>query len=791
MPRKRQASAVGSEAADKQPNLLVPLLQTKGALLAEYRKRRNPFAFLTAHPADEAKYLAEGWAIHRRGKRAFRLKRAKAHDDALEDRVWCLFYRMGYPEIGGSHFKVKYQRRDGSLGEKQIDVFAKDHETVIIGECKSRDSRGRRSFQKDLHETESLQKPIANSIRKYYGQAFAPKIIWLYFTQNIIWSEPDVERADAISVKIVTENEFNYYDAFIKHIGPAGRFQFLAEFLQGQKIPGLSSLRVPATRGKLGKQTFYSFVTSPRTLLKIAFVNHLALNHPDGRPAYQRMISRSRIKEIGNFIRAGGYFPTNLLINFTERVNFDLLPNKDNSDPNIRFGWLHLPNEYKSAWVIDGQHRLYGFSHLPESYLDASIFIIAFEKMNTKTEADLFITINDKQKRVSKSIRMALQSDLNWGSAEPRERIVALASGLVKALNADATSPFFQRFVSEGVPPGESQSLTLPEAVKGLVRANVLGRASKAYSHGYLSAGTDEETVERARRVLNGYFHLLREANVARWEGGKARYVATNPSIRAHFLLIAETFRHLQSKRSGFDPPLAKEEDLIAGLRQIAEPVFSFVRTATDELVASKFARKFGEGGVREYFFNLCELIHGQRPDFGSDEFISHLQKRGDARKSETHQAIIDLEESIHAYVIYVLKNVYGAKEMQSGEKAYWELGIENAKAKEDAYKRQQETQVDKRLPKEAYLDLLDLMRIVRQKRNWAHCESVFNIPLPGEKGKVYYLDWMERLNELRRIAAHPSPMRNYDEEDYTFVDWLKREFYGRLEKTDFPDRQE
>ncbi len=104
------------------------------------------------------------------------------------------------------------------------------------------------------------------------------------------------------------------------------------------------------------------------------------------------------------------------------------------------------------------------------------------------------------------------------------------------------------------------------------------------------------------------------------------------------------------------------------------------------------------------------------------------------------------------------------------------------------AGERQQATPVEKRLRKEAYLDFLDLMKIVRQKENWPHFEAVFNIPMSGEKGKVYYLDWWEKLNDLRRIPAHPSSMRVYDEQDYAFVSWLKVELYGRLEKTDFVD---
>jgi len=256
---------------------------------------------------------------------------------------------MGYPELGGPRFTVTYERADGGTWRKQVDAFAKDNDTVIIAECKARESRGKRSLQKDLHETESLQGPLAKAVRRFYGADFKPKIVWIYFTENIIWSEPDVDRAAAIHINIVTENEFNYFDAFIKHIGPAGRFQFIGHFLEGQKIPGLSNIVVPAARGKLGKHTFYSFVTSPEHLLKISFVNHLALNHPDGRPAYQRMISRGRLKAINRFLKTGGYFPTNILLNFVEPCRFDLIATKDNMDEHIKFGWLYLPNKYKST----------------------------------------------------------------------------------------------------------------------------------------------------------------------------------------------------------------------------------------------------------------------------------------------------------------------------------------------------------------------------------------------------------------------------------------------------------
>jgi DNA sulfur modification protein DndB len=105
-----------------------------------------------------------------------------------------------------------------------------------------------------------------------------------------------------------------------------------------------------------------------------------------------------------------------------------LLPNKHNADKNTKFGWLYLPNKYKSAWVIDGQHRLYGFSNIPTSFLDNILFVVAFGRMDTQTEAELFITINHEQRSVPKSLLVALQADLKLGSGDPKEALGALAS---------------------------------------------------------------------------------------------------------------------------------------------------------------------------------------------------------------------------------------------------------------------------------------------------------------------------------------------------------------------------
>ena len=422
---------------------LTPILSDSKELSSAYRVRRSAFEEKSVHSIDVENYINKGWELQRSGKYRSRLKRLKSHDKWLEDRLWCLLYNMGYRKLNGDDFKVGFIREDGSSGTKQIDVYSEDEDTVFIVECKSRASEGKRSLQKDIEETHSLKQYIRESIFKRFINDQKPKLIWIYATSNILWSKQDIERAEAYKIKRISDNELFYYQAFIKHMGPAGRYQILGEFLKDQKIPGLADVKLPAIRGKIGGEVYYSFVVTPRNLLKIAFVNHQALSHPDGTPAYQRMISSSRIKEISNFIEEGGYFPTNILVNFTVTPRFDQISNKDNIDPNIKFGWITLPTLYRSAWIIDGQHRLYGFSYLSDEFLDQSLFVLAFVKMPTKKEADMFITINNKQKSVPRSLLLGLLPDLKMGDNDPNTALSAIASTIQRELKLDPDSPFF------------------------------------------------------------------------------------------------------------------------------------------------------------------------------------------------------------------------------------------------------------------------------------------------------------------------------------------------------------
>lgn len=753
---------------------------------AAFRVRNSKFESRSVHPADVPEFVEKGWEVNRGGKRKSQIRRPKSHNQQLEDRAWVLLYRMGYSNLSGERFVLRFKRSSGSEGKKQIDALGYDEETAIVVECKSREERGRRSLQKDIEETRALQSYIRESINSAFPDQPKPKVIWMYVTNNIIWSDADILRARDANVYIVTENELNYFEAFLTHMGSAGRYQLLGELLKDTKIPGLTGHKIPAIRGKLGGYTFYSFVTTARDLLKVAFVNHQAFNHPDGKPAYQRMVSSTRIKEIGQYIKNGGFFPTNILANFVSEPKFELLSNKENTDSSIKFGWLTIPPKYRSLWIIDGQHRLYGFTNLDDKFLDHSLFVLAFDGMEAHKEADLFITINHKQKSVPPGLLLTLLADLRMGDPNPSTSLSALSSAVIRTINSDLTSPLSGRFAKPDVPAEPRENLTISEAVKGLKQSGLIGRVlHNKVAPGPLSAATDPETVERSRRILNGYFEAIRAAHPARWEAGRAAYICVNPGIRAHLRLIPELVAYVRHKK-GMDFDAAGADDVVSELTTAIEPFLTFVKTASEQDVAVAFSRKFGEAGVKDYWYGIVEKIHAQNPEFGTEEFLQRKKARATEMVEDTTANILKLTELMHNHVVATIKSVHGDHILDSGEPAYWDKGVQNKDVRKRAYEKQQDDPEDRRQRKEAYLDTIHLKSIIEQENNWLHFQGIYNLPMEGEKkGKKFYTGWIGRLNDLRRIAAHKNELREYKDDDVEFVGWLAAELLPRLGVTD------
>jgi DNA sulfur modification protein DndB len=115
------------------------------------------------------------------------------------------------------------------------------------------------------------------------------------------------------------------------------------------------------------------------------------------------------------------------------------------------------------------------------------------------------------------------------------------------------------------------------------------------------------------------------------------------------------------------------------------------------------------------------------------------------------------------------------------GDKLYWDKGVSDKTIKSNAYSKSLDVEPEERLPLETYLDVIEMKKIVENKVNWPLFKEVFNIAQPGEKGFTKNVKWMENVNELRRIPAHPARERRYKIEDFDYIDFIYEEFLGRV----------
>jgi hypothetical protein len=101
-----EATIEGPVVVDTAAPPFIDLLEGRAGALKEFRRRNSEFDYCSVHRADTADYIEKNWEVVRRGVRLNRLKRPKRHDKRLEDRAWCLLYRMGYQDKCGDFMFV-------------------------------------------------------------------------------------------------------------------------------------------------------------------------------------------------------------------------------------------------------------------------------------------------------------------------------------------------------------------------------------------------------------------------------------------------------------------------------------------------------------------------------------------------------------------------------------------------------------------------------------------------------------------------------------------------------------
>jgi DNA sulfur modification protein DndB len=725
------------------------------------RKKARPYDQMSVKLKDLDEHLSNGWKVSQKRKTSATLQRPKKLDALLEDRVWALFWRMGFPQLSGLGGAQLVIEADSDHPIKnQIDVVAMDDEVCIVVECKSQQSRGRRpDLQQELAKLAVARGPVSIAVIASAGSTKKTSIL-VYWTQNAVISRTDRERAQQHNIVIADDDDLSYYETLVNHLGPAARYQFLAEFIPGKAIPGLS-ITVPALQSKMAGHISYTFAIAPEFLLKVAYVSHRARGRGSDIATYQRMVSRNRLKKIADYIRSDpdAMFPTNIVINLEKAekgkkgagAQFEKSKQQEGSQGAV-FGWLTLHPSYKSAWIIDGQHRLYAYSYAGEPFVSkSSLSVLAFEGLPASVQQKLFVDINGEQKSVKRGLLQELYADLHRGSDNPKVRIQALISEAVQELDGDPSSPFFDRILLADHPRSEVRCISLTSVFSSLDKQGLYFQSvngNMIIGPGPLWAKDDDEIVKRTKTLLNHWFGRIRSHVPDWWSAGAAEGggLSMNDGVSVCIAVLRSVVDH-------FDGGKVKLYNLDSHeLNQRIDPFADAFATYLAGLSADQrieFRSGRGNQGQTAPIRHAQKALQDAFPEFRPDGLADYIEREQAKTNDQASSLIKGIERLLQKVVVGVLKDQYSADRDE-----WWYEGVP-ATVRKPASLRQDEDK-NQRGARERYLDLIDYRTIITTPGNWTLFVDLL-AQGKGNESRDKRSAWIARVNEIRHVAEHAS----------------------------------
>jgi DGQHR domain-containing protein len=702
----------------------------------------------------------DGWTELRANKKSIRLKRDKPTDRQLEDDLWSLLYRMGFKELS--------KDRTFMIHGRQWDVFAKDDETAFICECTHSREGGPKSLKALLDKICAYRDEVVKAIHAHYGKEPKLKIKFAIATRSVEWRDVDRDRATNANIAVITDDDIAYFEKLTGLLKTAARYQFLGRYVSGEKVEGLRTA-LPATKGHAGGHVFYNFLISPHDLLRIAYISHKSKTSNDDFETYQRMVKPSRLNAIANYIDNGGKFPTNIVINFKSDspLQFDQKEKFDDTATGI----LHLPGLYGSAWIIDGQHRLYGYAHASRtSEEDRSVItVLAYENIPLRDEIKLFIDINTEQVKVSRNLVKEIISSLNIDDPDHAKRLDALIAMITLRLDEHPGSPVKGRIVTVSQEKNNYRCLTptsLADEIRNDKLIGTIVRATKTNKGALMpgpladASGESKATIEKSVATLSHYLLLFAEKLEAHWQLGDAKggFLCTNLGVRSLILLLSKLLAFIEAQE-GLRAVMMKPADIVDKVVPFIEPLIQFFATADQSEINAFRSRGSSLLSVGQNCFQMMSIISEAIPAFTTPELQRYMDSRDIEGTKKAKDMIDEINKILYDDVIATLKEHYG--ELKD---VWWQQGVPTPIRNECD---QRFNNSDGTRDRWQFLLLPNYNDIVLHANNWDLFKDYYNF-----YGKVKKADaprWIRKL-ALARTITHHAEKGPLPKEDVDFV---------------------
>jgi len=748
-------------------------------LATEKNLRKKLFITQKIASKDLPEYVDAGWEKFKdfKSNKYVGITKEKPVSEQFEDLIWLLFANMGFSGLNaGNGFQLAYDFRDDSLLER-VSVIAADEETVLIVSCHATDSLIENSFAAEINQfSEKISGLRKEILKQYPGRK--TKFIWA--THNYISNRRDLALLDKAGIAYFSESTIEYYSELAKHLGSCSRYQLLGNLFANQEIKNMDD-RVPAIQGKMGGYTYYSFSIEPEKLLKIGYVLHRSDANQNMMPTYQRIIKKKRLQEVRGFINDGGYFPNSIIISIDTNgkgLTFDQSSSKVESTIS-KIGILHIPKRYRSAYIIDGQHRLYGYS---DSLYAATntIPVVAFVDLERSEQIKLFMDINENQKAVPKSLRVTLNADMLWESSDLSEQRQALRSKVAQMLGEESTSPLHSRVVigeNESTPDRCITVEAIQSALKKCKFFDAYGKKNVLQKAGTFDCGDNQETCDLFYPFIEKCLLYVRESCLSEWDKGDrdSGMLTMNRGIQAVIRVIDDIVNMLVDK--GMILPKTQDLDDMFGLiKYYLKPLCDHINSLNAE--QRKDLRGYFGGGADTRFWRAYQkAIADARPDFKPEGLDEFWQNEAKVYNDETKTMIFEIESKIKDIISGRLEEYYGDSWLIKGlpKNIYTRA---KAEADEAMYEHVSNDGEEIEIPIWNYVSLAECKPIVLNGKNWSlFFEDTFvrpeEINLAG--GKDPKTDWILRINTIVNKLSKDSYSVPVDEYSYvkSIYDWL------------------
>lgn len=748
------------------------------ALVTEKNARKKIFVSQKILAKDLPDYVDEGWEKSKEFKnpKFVCVSKEKTVQEQFEDKIWILCANMGFTVLNQKNIYISYDFHNDSLKE-EISVVAVDDETILIIKCFASDNVTEHSFAEEINSYSEKIGGIRKEVLKQYPGR-KTKFIWA--TQNYISNRRDIALLDKVGMTFFNESTIEYYTELAKHLGSCSRYQLLGNLFANQEIKNMDD-RVPAIQGKMGGYTYYSFSIEPERLLKIGYVLHRSEANQNMMPTYQRVIKKKRLQDVRGFINNGGYFPNSIIISIdTNGKGLTFEQSATRVDSTIsKIGVLHIPKRYRSAYIIDGQHRLYGYSD--SMYATSNtIPVVAFVDLERTEQIKLFMDINENQKAVPKTLRVTLNADMLWESADFGEQRQALRSKIAQMLGEESTSPLHSRVVI-----GESESTSdrciTVEAIQSAlkkcrffdtyVKKNTLQKA------GTFDCGNNQDTCDLFYPFIEKCMLYVREACIIEWDRGDrdSGMLTINRGIQAVIRVIDDIVNMLVDK--GMIMPKSQGLDDMFGLiAYYLKPLTDYINALT--LEQRKDLRGYFGGGADTRFWRAYQkAVADARPDFNPEGLEEYWQNETKVYNEETMSMLYEIETKIKLLISERLEEYFGDSWLIKGlPKAIYTRA--KGEADEAIYEHVTNTGEEVEIPIWDYVTLAECKQVILNGKNWSlFFEDTFVRPeevnLVG--GKEPKTDWILRLNSITNKLAKDSYSVPVDEYSYvkSIHEWL------------------